>query len=348
MRLIILPILFLLLTSCAGPSSPFGADYFISNQFEISKSRSIASDNNFSIESSSAVKLFNTPYDLRINLKSSSVFDKSFRYDIIYNNRKISRWWKSENILISADKKKATIEFKNLSLMPGVKNSITFLFYPNEYAMPLRYEFQDPYCELNYNGPLSYIKEFEKGYSYSGQINTSSGLHNINAFLLASLVAQESSFNPKAVSWAKAMGLTQVTPLANQDILKIKKNWTSYPNISKMSYPTLKYKIYKGQINHKNDWRLNSNQSLEGGALFLREIISYWQKDENKMLLNKTFKNIPLTDVVLASYNSGATRVKRNIKKNNENWLWAKELKEARKYVMNIKSYCHQFKNGRP
>ena len=55
-------------------------------------------------------------------------------------------------------------------------------------------------------------------------------------------------------------------------------------------------------------------------------------------------KEIPTTDILLASYNSGAYRVKKSIIKNKEEWLFDKSLNEARKYVMNIKSYCHSFK----
>lgn len=248
--------------------------------------------------------------------------------------------------MISSNRKNAIIEFNQLSLIPGVKNDITFLFYPNKNATPLSYKFQDPNCQLNYQGPLSFRQNFSRGYIYAQQINTSSGLHNINSHLLASLVVQESSFNPKAVSWAKALGLTQITPLANKDIQKIKPNWKSYPNLATMSYPAIRYKIYRGYINHENDWRLNARKSLEGGALYLHELISYWNKKENKKILKSTFNNIPLTGIVLASYNSGASRVKRNVIRKKENWLWAKELKEARKYVMNIKSYCHQFESG--
>lgn len=346
MRYILLLALTILM-SCAGPSSPFGSDLFISEEFIVTENRSLAGQNIVSIQGQPAVKLYHTPYDLKIKLESESSFDETFRYDIIYNNRKINRWWQSESIQITPDRKQALIEFKSLSLMPGVKNNITFLFYPNITASPLVYTFKDPECHLNYYSPISKINKFDNGMAYTEKINTASGLYNVNSFLLASLVAQESSFNPKAVSWAKAMGLTQVTPLANTDIKKIKTDWKSYPNINRMSYARLKYNILRGHINQKNDWRLDASKSLEGGALFLKEIQDYWEQKENKDFLAKTFKEIPYTDIVLASYNSGSTRVKRNLTKKKKNWLWAKELKEARKYVMNIKSYCHHFQHKR-
>lgn len=163
--------------------------------------------------------------------------------------------------------------------------------------------------------------------------------------MLASLVAQESSFNHKAVSVSRAIGLTQVTPIASKDISLQKKEWVTYPTSDKLSYLKLKYKVFRGDINSKNDWRLDRYKSLEGGAIFLKQLSNYWESKKSTRFLNKHFKSIPKTDIILASYNSGANRVRRNIGKHKANWIWSKELNEARKYVMNIKSYCHQFKN---
>ena len=346
MKVIVFWMLFIL-ASCAGPSNPFGSNLFVSSEFVVNHTARGLASASIEVKSNPPVKLYNTPYDLKIHLKSNNVFDKSFRYEIIYNNKKLDRWWTSEDIKISPNKKEATISFNQLSLIPGVRNEIYFLFYPNSNANPITYKFKDPYCNFKFKEPIIKLSEYNNGPAYTQKINYVSIQHNVNSFLLASLVAQESSFNPKAVSWAKAIGLTQVTPLANQDIIKIKTSWASYPNINRMSYIELKYKIANGHINGSNDWRLDTDKSLEGGAIFLNELEHFWNQKDTQKLLTDTFDEIPYTDIILASYNSGATRVKRNIKSYNKQWLWAKELKEARKYVMNIKSYCHQFKQKR-
>ena len=68
---------------------------------------------------------------------------------------------------------------------------------------------------------------------------------------------------------------------------------------------------------------------------------------EKKEILSDAFADdIPTTDILLASYNSGAYRVKKSIIKNKKEWLFDDSLHEARKYVMNIKSYCYSFDQG--
>ena len=101
------------------------------------------------------------------------------------------------------------------------------------------------------------------------------------------------------------------------------------------------------EINSKNDWRLDEKKSIEGGILYLNYLSQYWNKTEKEDILSDVFKqDIPKTDILLASYNSGAYRVKKSILKNRKDWLFDDSLHEARKYVMNIKSYCYSFRGG--
>ena len=178
------------------------------------------------------------------------------------------------------------------------------------------------------------------------EINSIAQRKDLNPLLFASLVAQESSFNPKAVSIARAVGLTQVTPIADNDIRSVDSSFVSYPNTNKISYIDLKYKIYRGIINKDNDWRLNEVKSLKGGSIYLKQLKDYWETSRNSLFLKNKLSKINQADIVLASYNSGATRVRRNISKHKDKWLNSKELIEARKYVSNIKSYCNDFKDN--
>lgn len=348
-QLVLLVLNLLILCSCAGPTSPFGSNIFITNEYSVVNDRKpqSAALKNIKVESSPANKIYHTPFTLKIKVANNNDIISNFHYEIIYNGQKLERWWETESISFNPSKTVATIEFKNIFLRPGLKNNIDFHFYLNKNSKPYIYSFAGPQCNLEYQENITQMDQFKKHTMYLPVINTMALKYNINPYLLAGLVAQESSFNPKAVSWAKALGLTQVTPLANIDIISKKKDWKYYPNIQKTSYPILKYKIYKGIINASNDWRLDKSKSLEGGTLYIEQLLNYWSLSNNQKLLEKTFTDIPLTDILLASYNSGPTRVKNNIKKMQKDWLWSTELNEARKYVMNIKSYCHQFKNKR-
>jgi soluble lytic murein transglycosylase-like protein len=57
------------------------------------------------------------------------------------------------------------------------------------------------------------------------------------------------------------------------------------------------------------------------------------QKQDDDLLIN----------LLLASYNSGPYRVKRALIRKGPTWLEAKELREAKKYVKKVKSYCYHF-----
>jgi len=354
--------LFLLICSfltygCAGPTTPFGSNFIISNEYQVnfkapvhsSITRTPSSNSDISekvnVTSTPQQQRYHTPFDLKIKINSITAISKDFRYEILYNGRKVDSWWRSEEIEIDPiNKRKATIIFKRLSLIPGIHNDITFLFYPSAKAKPIKYQFESPSCDFDAFERLGNLYPFNKHKSQMSSITKFSKDYEINPSLLAALVAQESGFNHQALSYAKALGLTQVTGATSKDILAVKKNWQTYPNINRLNYVQLFHSIKTGKINGNNEWRLNKMKSIEGGALYLNRLRDYWLIDHNYKILTKTFKNIPFTDVILASYNSGAYRVKQNIREHNNNWLWSKELGEARKYVMNIKSYCGQFK----
>ena len=140
--------------------------------------------------------------------------------------------------------------------------------------------------------------------------------------------------------------MTQVTPLAERDIAANFPNFKRYPNINSMSFIELKAKILSGKINHKNEWRLDPKSSIIGGISFLKKLDDYWRREETNRLLNRHFTNVEQArlDAILASYNSGASRVKRAMKKYGKDYLFeSNELNAAREYVHKIQSYCFHF-----
>ena len=96
------------------------------------------------------------------------------------------------------------------------------------------------------------------------------------------------------------------------------------------------------ELSSLQDWRLDPDEAIEGGALYLNYLINYWNNDDNSDLLKQN-RNIEFVKVVLASYNSGPARIKSKIKTDGEKWLDDDELKEAYKYVNSVVSYCYHF-----
>ena len=167
----------------------------------------------------------------------------------------------------------------------------------------------------------------------------------VNPSLVAGLIAQESAFNPMAVSSAKAIGLTQVTELAGKHVLATYKDYPTYPNLNEYSVPMIKTLIVTGEVNSDNEWRLNPQTSIKGGIHYLKFVENYWLKKNNRLLMLEHYKNENeiLDDLILASYNSGPFRVKTALSKKGTNWLQSDKLGEARKYVRKVKSYCYHF-----
>lgn len=331
--------------SCAGPTNPFGGDVFISEEFTI---KGQATSHDVVMEVSPDRQYYNSPYDLTLKIKDPNFSIDKFRYEVVYNNKRLNRWFKAEEIVIPQNSEDpVTISFKNLSILPGNINKISFLYYPVGSNFPIVHHLEVPECYQDIKNNNLSIAPFKVDHKLKNNIQNISEKYGYNASLIAALIAQESSFNPQALSFAKALGLTQVTPVAHTEIKKYKPEWKIYPRFTTLPYLNLKSKVLANEINRQNDWRMDQNKSIEGGILYLNYLNEYWMTPEKREILADVFEtDIPTTDILLASYNSGAYRVKKSIMKNKKDWLFDENLNEARKYVMNIKSYCYSFNQG--
>ena len=345
-RFLFIQSIFLLIVSCAGPTNPFGGDVFISEEFSVNQAGS--SHHDISIDMSPDRQYYNSPYDLSIKIQDPKATLKNFKYEIVYNNKKLNRWLKSEEIFMPKKPEDPIIvNFKNLSLLPGNINKISFLYYPAGENIPVIHRLEVPECLKTMRVSDISIAPFKISQSLKRNIINIADKYKYNPSLIAALIAQESSFDPYALSVAKALGLTQVTPVAHREIARVKEDWEIYPGFSDLSFVNLRYRLKSRLITPRNDWRLNQEKSIEGGILYLNYLSRYWASEEKKTLLSEVFQSdIPMTDILLASYNSGAYRVKKAIIKNQKDWLFDENLNEARKYVMNIKSYCYSFHQG--
>jgi soluble lytic murein transglycosylase-like protein len=157
------------------------------------------------------------------------------------------------------------------------------------------------------------------------------------------LIAQESSFNPRTVSWAKAMGLTQVTPIAEDEVSSQIPDYDSWPKYKggtgRLPASVIKMMVLSGRINDKNDWKLDRELSIRGGLAYL----SFLQKLWSTPAMMARFDDIERTKLVLASYNSGRVRVLSAVHRYGKAWLRAPQLREARLYVNRIFSFCDSF-----
>lgn len=334
-----------IITSCAGPISPFGRINTFSNwnkkPFKVNTIIESPIPSQAKISFYPKRQLWHEASKFVLQIEDRDGVLPSHEFKIYYGDMDITNQFISDSVInMNKANTKVSFTLDNLNLLPNREHKIFVSYQRDHFTENVEANYEDPYCNIsNDEGNKS------KNYKLKDSITSISSKNNINPNLVAGLIAQESNFNSKAVSWAKAIGLTQVTPLAEEYIVDLQKEWPRYPDINKFSVSKIKTLIWMKKINAQNEWRLDPDKSIEGGVHYLNYIRGYWNKEKNKKIFGRSLASNEgnLFDVILASYNSGPYRVKRNLMKKRDNWKEAKNLKEARKYIKKVKSYCYHF-----
>lgn len=334
------------MVSCAGPYHPFGSRYsfsqlsqdLISPKSEL-KVNGAELDGDITFSPKYQVLHESRNFTIDIQRDIDPIDEKVYFF---YNDKDITNQVESIS-KVKKSKDRIIYKINSLTLPPIESHRFSVIYKGSPKASPIGKVYPFPNCDITQTPTLSSAKIRARRSVKSALKGIAKETH-LNAALMAGLIEQESSFNPKAVSWAKAVGLTQITPLAEKQLLE-SKEYTSYPRWGRLPASVLKDYIQTGKINKTNDWKLNPRDSIQGGIDYLDYISTYWKKPQNIEALPESLKenSEELTSVILASYNSGPSRVKRNLLNKGLHWLEAKELKEARKYVYKVKSYCRQY-----
>lgn len=334
----------LLLSGCAGPMSPFGAinKIYKNNKNYASQGRPAPSQVNIKFHPKRIVFHKDSPIEIDILDKKSIPLDAKVR--VYHNDLDVTEHFEVK----SHRGAHLVLKSKNLRLLAKRDNKIRVEYQRENHSQKFVKSYKEPICPIDDQFNISPFGKLKKKRYLMSFIKKESQKHNFNPALITGLIAQESNFDPKAVSSMGAIGLTQVTSIAEKEISENFNNWPRYPELSELSPSWIKTLIFLGQINSKNEWRLNSKKSIEGGSFFLNKMKNYWtSKEENKTLKLQLKSQNPeaLTDLILASYNSGPWRVKRSLKSRGDDWLNHPELSEAKNYIKKVKSYCYHNSN---
>jgi hypothetical protein len=265
---------------------------------------------------------------------------------VFYNQQDVTEIFLKHAVTsISEDQLSIRYTFRDLQLSSSEQSTISIAFRPNPWVAGAQVDYQEPICLANEQWSIRNTHPFAPDRSILAAIEQLSVNGKLNPSLMAGLIAQESGFEPEAVSWAKAIGLTQVTDQADLELLKRFSDWPRNPDVISLPVPVLKSMIRIGQINPHNEWRLNPERSIQGGIEYLGIVSEYWSREDNSELLqeNDLLRPQDYLSVLLASYNSGPARVKSQIGTLGSMWLTSDRLKEARNYVRRIRSYCYHF-----
>lgn len=343
-----------LLTSCAGPTNPWG-HYGVTLPtnssplpVEVRGLASLESKNSKArIHFFPRRQNFHATTEFQVVIEENNPIPGTAKLALFYNGTDVTNQWLSKShVETNQAGNRMTLTFHGVKLLAQREHDIRIYFKKDAMTEAKISNYPAPSCFLSALEPLGSLGRFQSiDKSLRNAIEGISSQEGVNPSFVAGLIAQESAFNPVAVSHAKAIGLTQVTQGAEKHILDTYQDFPSFPLLNELPVPFIKTMILSGKVNQENEWRLDPSSSIRGGIHYLKFVENYWLKDENHKAMLKHYETEDeiLDDLILASYNSGPYRVKKELNKHGRDWINSEHLGEARKYVRRVKSYCYHF-----
>jgi hypothetical protein len=236
------------------------------------------------------------------------------------------------------------VEHPRIRLPASRDHSIEFA-YVNSRGLVAYASYGPPDCSAFKPSEVRTLGDFSPEPWLLKSIERSSIQGGFNPAFVTALVAQESGFDVRQVSEAKALGLTQVTTVAEQEVAREHADWPRYSRLPALSVGSVRRMVTLGELNARNEWRMDPAKSVQGGVTYAHRLVERWRTPENQRLLRAVFSDVEGAEgrLVLASYHSGYSRVKDALNERGRDWLSAPELTEARWYVNRIVSYCDHF-----
>lgn len=343
----------LLMTSCAGPTSPFGTmnsgkkvTYLPEHIFEREVFRSPAQatinykvNSNININFSPKRMNLHTSEDIILTIEDNVEPIHLDRLQVIYNGLDIKdQILNISNIEKQRNGNRLILKIKGTRLLVDRKNELSVSYRRKMGDKLLIKKYESPSCSYSSKDTKSSNNKF------SNFINNAGLAYKINPKILEAIIIQESEKNLKKVGSNKEIGLMQLGPIAEFHVTKNSKSWPKYGSLDELSPSTIKTLIYMGKINSTNEWRLDPKLSILGGAKYLDYLKSYWQRPENKNILRKSkyrMNDEIMTDLILASFDSGPYRVRNSIFEKGKKWKQSKQLTETMNFVNLVKSRCY-------
>lgn len=338
------------LAGCAGPMSPFGAIHGFGIKAKTIYSQIVPSTGDGAIlHFSPQRQVLHGASSFSVVIEDPEGVPDDFQLNLIYNGEDVTEQFmaKAERKYLDRLGRQLKLTSRSLRLLPERDNAIYVKYRGSAGREEVVRQFAPPVCSafVHDRGPAS-LPEFQPGPGVLESINRHSTAKRINPFLVAGLIAQESAFDPRALSRSKALGRTQITTLGEGEVIKrTEGEWPRHPEVPQMSLLELRLAILGGKVHAGNEWRLNPDLSVRGGIEYLDYIAGYWRRPEKREQIDKYLgsTDLSMSELMLASYNSGPSRVSEALNRRAADWIKDEELGEARKYVRRVNSYCDQF-----
>ncbi|MBS1986062.1 MAG: transglycosylase SLT domain-containing protein [Bdellovibrionales bacterium] len=339
---------------CAGPTTPLGsvrAWFPVVTPPRPMPHRKVALETNFAAETPHIRfyperQVLHGRSPLRVVVRDPSGVPENPALLVSFNGLDVSESFLARaQTRVSPDGHQLEVFVPHVRLGASGLGEVEFRYVRSGSAPAVQARYPAPRCEPFKANPIRSTGRFKPPVRWMKLIDAASRKEGMNPNLLAGLIAQESGFDPKALSWAKALGLTQVTPLADAELEKYHADWPRFEEINETSFVRLKSMILTNSLSAEDDWRLNPKLSIQGGLTYLGLLNKYWRQEQNYLRVARIFEDTEdaLTELVLASYNSGPSRVSKALKEMGPWYLSSPELREAEKYVARVTSYCDHF-----
>ncbi len=251
------------------------------------------------------------PYEVLVSQQASGteffLKNTNLKETIVYNKiAKITRSFIGN--LLGREKIE---EFKEKERIKGIQEIVYYGYNQEIYLAKPEYVSEMPLCGGKINPYLIFdnsipkedykqkiVKFSAKAEPYFETVYSEAKSQDVDLFLVAAMIQQESVWNPQILSPSGAAGLTQLMPYTAKELglnlpnYKCKK--VSGDTICECNSNT------KNLCDFKNDERFNPNKNINAGIKYIKGIIKQLDKNEK---VDPTFENI------LASYNAGPNAV---------------------------------------
>lgn len=336
---------------CAGPMSPFGGINGWRGTVALNagdEKTDVWNGRDARVVFQPAHQVLHGPTAFSIVVEDPLGIPESFWMNLTYNGLNITPEFmaRAQRTYLDPDHRRLKLSIPGVRILPERENHVKVAYQRAVQSKPVTAFYMPPSCSAFEAGrSLASVPDFETSSLVVQMINQQAISRNLNPFYVAGLIAQESGFNSMALSHAKALGLTQVTAQGEAEVIKVNQAWPRYAGLEEMPLPVLRMAILNGKINATNEWRLNPALSIKGGIEYLTYLSEYWSRPDKRALIEANLgdSDLAFSEVMLASYNSGAARVAAALSSRGRNYLQDEELLEARKYVSRVTSYCSYF-----
>ncbi len=331
--------------SCAGPFTPFGG---INDLSPKAGAPELPPDGagQASISFFPPTQSWHAASELVV--RAQGQFPTAPELRVFYNGREITN--SLEDRWVQRPMSDGTeFRLKDTFILPmETDHRLSFSFRPGPASPWTTAELPAPGCLVSQSVPLRSMEEFKDKWQLLNRLEKIAQERSINPSFYAGLLAALSGLDSRVVGSSKELGPAQLGPAAATLVEIGRPHWQRSKAVENVNPLTLKFLVSMGKVNGEQDWRLDEEKSLIGGADYLTKIRKFWEETDNMSIFTQAFGPLEnagqeYSDLVAASYVAGSSKVLDAVRTLGRNWGRASNLKTARRAVARARSYCKHF-----